>query len=255
MFINQSQELSPSEVDEVVDMDLEEDEEASIRRAVDACVRILGVPEPSEEKIQEALEVVGAYKPKITKADDEKKKKNKGEGSGAVKQPRYFGLLAEVDLDEVLAPALVDVDFYAKLKEKDRVAQRPHVTVVHKNSLPDGQELWDRCLRLHQASDPPAFRFRLGSLLWNDRVMAATVEDIEVDGGGDGPEGEEFVQKLGEELRRRLHITVGTRDANVPAVEAKDLVEKWRNNGSVEGVTEKKLDAIMVKGRVKGLFS
>lgn len=247
MFLTQFQELSDAEVDEVVDMDLEEDSEASIRRAVAACVRILGVPPPSEEKIQRALRAVGAYKPKITKSDEKKSE------ASAVKPPRYFGLLAEVDLDEVLAPALVDVAFYAKLKEKNRVTQRPHVTIVHQNSLPDGQELWDRCSRLHQVNNPPTFKFRLGSLLWNDRVMAVTVEDLEID--GDGPGGDEFVQKLGDELKRRLHITVGTRDANVPAVEAKDLVEKWRSNGLVEGVMEKKLDIIRVKARVKGLFN
>jgi len=67
MLINQSQELSPSEVDEVVEMYLEKDEETSIRRAVDACVKVLSVPEPSDERIQEALEVVGAYKPQITR--------------------------------------------------------------------------------------------------------------------------------------------------------------------------------------------
>jgi len=73
-----------------------------------------------------------------------------------VKQLRYFGL---VDLGEVLAPALVDVDPYVGFSV---------------SACDGGQELWDRCLRLRQANGSPTFRFRLGSLLWNDRMMAAT---------------------------------------------------------------------------------
>jgi len=35
--------------------------EAAIRQAVTTCIEIIGVPQPSEDKIQEALDAVGVY--------------------------------------------------------------------------------------------------------------------------------------------------------------------------------------------------
>jgi tRNA ligase len=253
-FITGTEELAESEVDASIEMELEEPLDKALQRAVEGCVKVLGLPMPSEEKVKEALDVANGYVPKVKKTGDTRKKDVTA---------RYFGLLPEIDLDEVLGKRLLlgnDVskeskDFWTHLKTKSRVPARPHVTIVHKNSLPAEVHLWDRCLDLHKMQVPPLFKFRLGNVVWNDRVMAATVDELELDSDEDsGGKGHEFVSTLPHDVRERLHITVGTRDTSVPAVEAKGLVEKWRAGDLTGNVQSIKLEGVAVKGRIKGMF-
>ncbi|KAF5380128.1 hypothetical protein D9615_006236 [Tricholomella constricta] len=267
MFLNTREELAEREVDAVVEMEVEEGLEEAVRRAVDGCVRILGVERPGEEKIVRALEVVDAYKAEVKKPDE--KKKNKAKAKDAA---RYYGFLAEVELEEVLGTRLGMVanaqgvegeaaSVWGVLKGAGRVARRPHITVVHRNSLPAEQELWTRCAELQTVKNPPLFRARLGHLVWNARVMALTVDALEVveEAGADGEEGtkkgKEFLEGLPEHLTRRLHITVATKSASIPAVEAKDLVEAWRKGKTAVKAQSIKLDDVFVTGRIKGLFN
>jgi tRNA ligase len=253
-FITGTEELADSEVDASVDMDFEDTSEQALERAIDACVEVLGVAKPSAEKVKEALAYVQEYSPKVKKPSEKKAQK-----TAAL---RYFGLLPEVDLTEVVGNRLegaADVQaasqtFWQNLKAKGRVTRRPHVTIVHSNSLHEEAELWDRCQVLHRLANPPLFRFNLGAVIWNDRIMAVTVDNVELElEESQGQEGHEFVSKLSHEIRERLHITVATRDAKVPAVEAKALVEKWRAGEKIEDVNVAPLEGLVVKGRVKGM--
>jgi tRNA ligase len=250
-FITNTEELSNAEVDVSVDMELEDTPEQALDRAIAACVRVLGVEQPSPEMVNEALEVARGYEPTVRKMEDKKKDEKGG-------NPRYFGLLAEIDLDEVVGNNLdaseSDVTLWQHLTRKGRVAKRPHVTIVHSKSLPSETELWEQCMRLHRLSVPPLFKLRLGALVWNDRVMAVAVDDIQLETQEDnGQEGHEFVSKLPHDVRERLHITVGTQRDEVKPVEAKSLVEGWRD-GKTEGVHIKNLEGVFVKGRIKGLY-
>ncbi|KAI0634683.1 RNA ligase-domain-containing protein [Trametes polyzona] len=273
-FLNKAEELTDAEADVVVTMDVEESLEDAVTRAVDACVKYLGVEKPDQEKMGQALAAARAYEPK--------RKGNKGKakqgGEGAEKKakekpapkPRYFGILAEVDLQRVVGPAVeaaADADVppegkrvWAELVANKRVAPHPHVTVVHSKELPAGQALWDRCMALHARAHPPLLSFRLSHLVWNERIMAAAVSDLAVvaEGGhADGAEEEAvaLVGTLPAEVRDRLHVTVGTRSKDVPPVEAKDLVREWRQNGARPGVWAIPLNDVWVKGRLKGLIN
>ena len=111
-------------------------------------------------------------------------------------------------------------------------------------------------MELHGMELPPVFEFRLGNVLWNDRVMAICVDDIKLVGEStqDGKQkGAEFISKLGDDLRSSLHITVGTKDDSIPPVEAKTLAEKWRT-GDKEGIHSLEFDSVTIRGRVKGLM-
>ena len=70
-----------------------------------------------------------------------------------------------------------------------------------------------------------------------------------------GQEGSTFLSMLdpGPELRGRLHIMVGTRDASVPPFEAGALVESFKKAG--KGLDNVRLEDVYVKGRIKGLNS
>ncbi|KAJ7594862.1 RNA ligase-domain-containing protein [Mycena floridula] len=248
-FITNSQELAPAEVDATIEMDLEDSLEQAIQRAVDGCVSILGLPKPSQETVDAAVAAALGYSPKIKKDD-------KAAPAKKVAGPRYFGLLPEIDISSVLADKLGEGNvFWKHLLEQKRVTDRPHVTVVHQKALPDEQLLWDRCSDLHKIPSAPSFEFSLGNVVWNDRIMAVTIEDLRLaPGEGDeSQEGSQFLSMLPDEVRNRLHITVGTSDSNVAPVEAKDLVERWRKGEQkAESI---KLEGVVVKGRIKGLFA
>lgn len=251
MFINQMEELDDSEVDITVEMSIEDTLKQAVDKAVDACVSVLGLTRPSQEQIDEALQIAIGYTPKTKKTADSKKE--------AKSTPRYFGLLPEVDLVATLGPLFSAAGkdkkaFWDDLVKKDRITKRPHVTITHSNSLPDEGELWERCMGLHRMSSPPLFKFKLGHVIWNKRVMAVTVEDVEVESES-GQEGQEFVSMLPSYVRHRLHVTVGTKDQSVPAVEAKGLVEEWRKGKAIDGVRTIDLESMVTTGRVKGLFN
>ena len=252
-FINDTQDLAAAEVDAIVEMEIEESFRQAVERAVKGVVKILGLELPSEGKITEALHVIEGYVPATKKRDEQRKK------AGA---PRYYALLPEMDLldclDERLSKSDVDKeirDAWVVLKEGGRVLERPHVTIVHKNSIHTEADLWNRCVALHAQVNPPSFMGYLGKVMWNGRVMALTLEDftVERDGADGSLEGAEFVQRLPPDVRKRLHITVGTMSRDILPVEAKSMIESWKDK-SEDGVKILKLNDVVVRGRIKGLF-
>ncbi|PCH44649.1 hypothetical protein WOLCODRAFT_139122 [Wolfiporia cocos MD-104 SS10] len=275
-FIRNAEELEDGEVDVAVEMDWEESLEDALTRAADACVRILGLPKPDQEQMGMALAVTRSYAPKTT-AKPKLAPKEEEVSSGKKKKenpPRYYGLVAEIDLPLALREVFKEDDtpksgkeFWEALSSSDRVAQHPHVTLVHERTIAgakpgseehkEAQALWDRCAGLHAVEVPPQFNFRLSHLVWNDRVMAAVVEDLAVEGTGNGTkpevEGIDFVSKLPQEYREALHVTVGTRDKSIRPVEARALVKEWKKAKDDDRVKSLPLEGMWVKGRVKGL--
>ncbi|KAI0341315.1 hypothetical protein BDW22DRAFT_1358802 [Trametopsis cervina] len=254
MFLRQFEELLDNEVDESIEMDVEESLEDALARAVDACVRIFGVPKPSTEQMGQALAVARAYGPSTKGTKSAKAEK--------AKQPRYFALLPEVNLADVLGKYFSKNDtassghnFFQGLVRGQRIASRPHVTIVHEKGLPDDQALWDRCKRLSGLHKSPLLIMKLGHVVWNGRIMAVTVSDIAVSNGDEDPDGVgiEFVVNLPAHLKPRLHITVGTLDEQVNPFEARQLVMDWRNG--TKGIESCELEEVWVKGGVKGLLS
>jgi len=266
MFLNTFEELADGEVDEVVDISLDSDLEAAVRQAVTACVEIIGVPQPSEDKIQEALDVVGAYTVS-SKAKHAKEDKGKAKSQA---QARYYALLPEVDISSLLEHHLsgdtvpeVVKEFWTYLKSEKRVVKIPHVTIVHRNSLSassndvENKELWGRCEGLYAMPYSPFFRGKLGSVLCDpvEGVMALTFEDFGMDvvqmTDGEGQEGKTFVSALPHTVREKLHITIGTKGETKP-VQAGEMVKRWRayerNN-----IKEVKLQDVFTRGRIRGM--
>lgn len=257
MFIKTTEDLAEKEVDEVVEMEIEETLEQGLDRAVDACVRILGLEKPTQEQVGQALAAARGYVPVTVKSEERKKKK--------VQEPRYYGFLPEFDLVDVLEQRLAETDvpdgakkFWEGLQKSGRVTERPHITIVHSKSLPQEKDLWDNCHRLFVDASPPTFEFKLGHLVFDERVMALTVDDIKVatnPGEDTNEEGQSFVSQLEDALKRRLHITVGTRESKIAAVEAGVLIDAWKRGQAGPEFGCITLNDVVVKGRVKGLFN
>jgi tRNA ligase len=89
--------LNDGEADETIEMDISEDLEQTLARAIDGVVRMLGLPQPDLERVDVALAKARAYKPTLTDTNQAKQAAAK-----AHPNPRYFGLLLEIDLVDTL---------------------------------------------------------------------------------------------------------------------------------------------------------
>ncbi|KAJ6595037.1 RNA ligase [Mycena vulgaris] len=249
-FLHAANPLILWEVDAVVMMELSESLEAAVARAVAGCVRVLGLPEPTPRLVAAGVERARAYTPLVkTRADPP--------GGALPPVPRYFALVPELELGPLLEPVLTGVPFWEELKAAGRVTARPHVTLVHMNELqekgvavPEARDLWARCAALHEAT---RFRVRLGHVVWSARVMAVTVDAVEaVDMKKARGAGVGFVRALPPEAWERLHITIGTREAPIPPVEAKGLVQSWRR-GLAEAYALPIPGQVVIEASFKGL--
>ncbi|KAL5476920.1 TRL1 [Sanghuangporus weigelae] len=291
MFIQNTQELAAEgEVDEVVEMPLEDDGgdgggdmEESLARAVDACVRILGCRRPSGEEVGAALARARGYK-----VSEEEKRSVESNKKEKERKMRYYALLPEVDLKTVIEERFREADsssdsgakgeegknegreeipkemkdLWSKLTTDKRITSLPHITLAHSNNLADPSEraLWESCRALSSRahSPSPLFTFRLRHLISDGRVMCISVEDLSpfVDAGEDtSEEALRFVQgELREDVKRHLHVTVGTREESVKPFEARGVVERWREGKAGNEIKVVELRDVVVRGRVKGLM-
>lgn len=280
-FLRDRQELGTREVDETIDLDVNDTLETTIVRAVDGCVALLDVDRPSPERIAEATRFALAYEPRTGARKKDKKDKGKKDKEWS---PRYYAILPELDLAAVVDARLRKGDddasksgltMWEKLVAEERVTTRPHVTLVHTQNVKEHEEVWELCRELHRMREPPLFVMRVGYLLWTSRVMTLTVDEFAVaslddqgnggeEGKGEGEnecrgldpgqEGHGLVERLPEEVRDGLHITVGTADPSIPPIEARELVEAWRR-GETENFGVLEMEAgLKVKGRVNGLM-
>ena len=258
MFLKNTEPLDENEADATIEMDIGEDLEHSLARAIDGIVRELGLPRPDAERVGAALAKVRGYMPAHTTIPKKAEAKAKP-------APRYFGLLPEIDLVDALQAHISRREegeeggrlreFWDGLKKNKRVTRQPHVTIAHSKQLPDKLTLWERCSALYALPTPPLFRVRLGHVVADERVMAVTVEELRVDDPeeDEGQEGSTFLSMLDPELRGQLHITVGTRDASVLPFEAAALVESFKK-GKKKGLNNVRLEGVYVKGGIKGLY-
>ncbi|KAI5121983.1 hypothetical protein M0805_001816 [Coniferiporia weirii] len=263
MFIGQLDELADSEVDEVVEMDIEDDLERNLDTAVDACVRVLGVPKPSAEEVGRALAAAREYAPVLPERAPKKTPPPRG-------KVRYFALLPEAHLRTAIEERLTERDapaemlrFWRMLAAKKRIfMSAPHVTLVHENEKEQAAEkvLWKRCesLAAQTSPPPPMFEADLGELLCDGRLMAVTVHSFRaaVDPGEDtSAEAVKLADAMATSERRTeaLHITVGTKEHIINAVEAGVMVKKWKSGESKGDIMAIPFRGIPVKGRIKGM--
>lgn len=260
-FIKEAEELDENEVDDVIEMELEESIEDSLARAVNGVVDVLGLEKPTDEQMGEALRKAIEYQTDVRKAVSGSSKGKEKEGrKEKVVAPRYYGILPEIDLEAVMGQVLSAENTHedAKkvwdlLKGKQRIAQRPHITITHMKSKDTELALWNASAQLLKEGTPPMFSFEFGHLVWNDRVMALTVENLSVKEGNATEAGDEWLQALGGgPIRARLHVTIGTANPSIPPVEAKQLVEKWK---ALEPVEVMEIKGIGSQGRLKGLVN
>lgn len=166
--------------------------------------------------------------------------------------------------------------FWSMLLAKGRVKPRPHVTIVHVSALKSKDDndiaLWDACTSLCVPPSRFSNSFLLGtgiiqqpewlikpnSIICDDKVMAIAV-DLTYAASTNPRQSEQadgFLSMLPQNLRSRLHITVGTQDVTVHPVEAKELTNRWRRSRetNLKGIAVVPMSGITLKGKMAGFL-
>lgn len=273
-FISGAEELGDKEVDSVIEMDVaSESLESSVRTAVDKLIPLLqkwvappsgaeSWMRPSEQEIQDACDVARGYKVALKKDD--------GSLRGAP-AARYYAFLPEIDVTSVVDSVLssstptsppFDINsFWSELKSSNRLTKRPHITIAHKLNLPQDQALWDASAAIDRnKANPPLFNFKLGTLLCDGQVMSVTVIVNEPTAatsdsvaGDDADERVKFLDLIPDYKMKQFHITVGTKEDSIKAIEGGNLVARWKAGDT--GIIAIPLNdkTIEIVGRVRGL--
>ncbi|KZO94493.1 hypothetical protein CALVIDRAFT_546271 [Calocera viscosa TUFC12733] len=259
-FITSADPLNEDEVDEVIDMDPRDGFEDNIRRAVKELAPLMGWELPSEEKLNEAIEVARNYKAdKRTKEDPQPPKRLQKK-----EKMRYYAILAEADLPTLLGELLAEekgadpalVESWSSLVSKERVNKRPHVTLAHTldPTSEEKEAFWAECDKISKSPNPPLYEFTISHVLADSKVMSLVVNPDSV--RVRPQEGEPLEKPTGPgwspDRMKRLHITVGRIASDITNVEGGILVAKWRE-GKTKNVHELKLEPEpKIVGTLKG---
>ncbi len=262
--------------DHVVRLDVRASAGENLRTVVREVGKIVGWETPSEGEVEMALESALGWKvtKKSEKTKDQEKEKNHKEGEKGVGGVRYFGLAVELDVRSTLDALFSsfsansssssvkgeDVSsFYAEMRGKGRLNQRPHITLVHHTNLSPSSSLasggegesneadrkWAFYTRLVSSSsgtgksaNGAVFRVRLSKVLYErGTLLTFPIDAVEPPpssaiGEGKGWE-EEFWTLHGRDWIP--HITIATRDNEVRPYEANRVVAEWIASREQEG--------------------
>lgn len=241
-------------------MPVENDLEASIALAVKHVLTIpsLSLQRPTPEAVRNAIHAALGYTVTTPKREIAK----------IAKEPRYYGVAPEIDLEVLVRNALMAQpcasasDFFEKLVASKRITPQPHITLVHEKNVAAEVEasgpgaisrLWDVCKSMQTAAHLPLFAFDMGLLIWDGRAMTLSVENLRAAEDHEAPD-----LKVDAELTRSLHVTVGTASEDIPAFESRALVRAIRaardsGEKSLEGVEWIEVKGMRGEGRILGM--
>ncbi|KAI5808719.1 RNA ligase-domain-containing protein [Peziza echinospora] len=226
----------------VIDLDIEADTRVNLETVVRALRKdypSLIKTLPTAEEMDRAVEyALNHYEPKQPNNKQKAKGQNQSASTPAAKKAKaveYFSVSVPTDkLLEAIKKAMdyskADAStFYDQLKNAKRVQDAFHVTLIHRASIRTkgahsrAQSLWDRYINLIGTTPEESVKvgIKLGRLVWDGRLMAATVEVLPV-------EGSELDFPCFNETP---HITIGTKDKSVKPVESNDMLTRWKADG------------------------
>lgn len=269
--------------DFVVDLDPSKDSRVNLETMVTELHRKYPrlVPEvPSAEDMDEAIKAaIENYKPDIRhKIPDRGSNKNKHNGAQK-QQPKvqkkkpleYMSVSVPAkDVNSLLETAFKTADpetsrFYKQLQQTRRVQAKFHVTLMHRASSKEHPERWAEFVKLEESAPSdgriaecdvelervsftlvcPLFlvfiELTFEQVVFDDRVMAIVARIHDPQWASVNP---------------IAHVTVGTRDEAVKPRESNDLLAKWVQNGTGNGIHERAFEPKpILKGAVQGVLA
>ena len=265
--------------DPLIWLDIEDDPRTCLNKVIDHLVPLMGLTRPSGTAIEDALEAAAAYR--ITGPYKEPTVKQG-------KPPRYYAIAPEINLPNLMSKIFEQLEdrssaktLHDTLRDTNRVAFNPHITLVHESEIAkenesnvstgEAQQLWTQCQAL--ATEARLYGFEISHLVWDDRVMCLAISPMKCQSNGavgaatDSTPAGDLSSLLSPELVRQLHITVGTRSENIRPHEAIAIVLAMRSTtardaaatevGEVEKAAGKvrwiPLEGMKGEGRIKGM--
>ncbi|KAG5930643.1 hypothetical protein E4U42_002453 [Claviceps africana] len=205
---------------------------------------------PDSERYKAAMEAALDYRPTLHHSISDRPFRNR-----RVKQLEYMSIdVPSNDVNNILEKAFSECPpqisrFYMELKETRRIQPKFHVTLMHRASSPERQDLWQRYVQAWESSacsDRQLGRcnLMLERIVFDNRIMTLVVRLLDDTG-------------TWECTNRVSHITVGTRNNTIRPKESNDLLNRWIDGGANgKDLTEMFLeDRPILQGVVKGVPS
>ncbi|KAK9454959.1 RNA ligase-domain-containing protein [Dipodascopsis uninucleata] len=121
-----------------------------------------------------------------------------------------------------------DMSFWNKLKTENRIQDSFHVTLVHISEKENHKDLWlyyyEQMLNNNLGSMKA--QVKASKVIWDNRVMCVAVNVIPFIDNSNGNETQNPVVRLMS--NKNFHITIGTVDPTVPAVESNFLLQRYK---------------------------
>ncbi|MCJ1294028.1 hypothetical protein MMC34_005585 [Xylographa carneopallida] len=272
-FLDRFEPLDPetepdSGFDEVINLDVIESSRHNLETTVNALRAAYPklIPEaPSADELDEAIAAaLNEYQPDI-KHDLSFQSKNKNKGLGGAKssnwrenqkpaqEPKsksekieYFCLRVPTTqvlsiLESTFQSQVPTISrFYRQLQQTRRVQPSFHITLIHRSSMPQHKDLWQRLTSLNMDAsasqghvpDPVLGKChaQLERVVWDERVMSIVARIVDL--------GWESVNTI-------PHVTIGTANSSIKPKESNDLLMRWLNRGASE---ETGIHEILLRG-------
>lgn len=214
-------------INEIIELDPLDDEFTTLKKTISRLGPLIGVPSPSESKMQKALDNAKEYRPMIRKVI-----KSKGKS-----KPKYFGVYLDGDVRTLLTRYLAEhkatVDELTQKRFRQfiagkRVPNQHHITLLHSFDIVhlEGEErrvlqaMWDKYSDdMEGGKEGQRVTVRFRSLVSTERLMTLEVEEI--------------VPAEASTPNRILHVTVGTMLDEIKAIESNIVLESLRDGGQV----------------------
>lgn len=269
----------PEDFEQIIRVSVLDDPITILRNTVNVLVDILGLPKPDDEALSNALSKAGEYKTTTPYHAPAR----------ISKTVRYFGLAPEINLAG-LVTSIIDSQhpqpdrsarsFLQDLASASRFVVKPHVTLSHENNVQAEKEAaglvedqsssnpgphercWNQCQALASEGTSAMYEYNITHLVWDSRVMSLIIDTLH-------PKEAETIQlQVPEDYAKHLHITVGTRNEDIPAFESRSIVSVARKgiaSGREAGETDEvaegggkvrwfSVSGIKGEGRVRGMW-
>lgn len=151
---------------------------------------------------------------------------------------------------------------FRQLQQTRRVQSEFHVTLIHKASASQHQEMWDRLTATHervyeeaQKKEPDSSKplepelgickVELERIVWDSRLMCIVARLL-----NEG-KGEQW-----ETVNKVAHVTIGTASPNIKPKESNDLLQKWLSDGESKDIKDLAIPGhVVLDGSVRGVLS
>lgn len=262
--------------DNVIDLDVAAHSRDNLERVVNSLRSFypnLFNKTPTPRDLDRAIEAaLNNYQPDIKHDLSFKSNKSKdkhlnasAQASAPAKAPKleYFCIRLPTNemlslVERLFSPLSAETTkFYNQLQQTRRLQSAFHVTLMHRASIGQRTELWNRLSSLHSRalnssstpkSDPSSdpilgtCRVHLERVIWDRRVMCIVVRLLD--------EGWESINPV-------VHTTLGTASSDIKPKESNMLLDKWLEMGSggETGIGELEITGnIVLQGTVKAMM-